>query len=50
MADYDLSAKGLSGGGYIYEYKGYKSLWRCPIETMKKYDEEGRLHFTKTAA
>jgi len=47
-ADYDLSAKGLSGGGYIYEYKGYKSLWRCPIETMKKYDEEGRLHFTKT--
>src|SRR5712691_9935497 len=46
-ADYDLSAKGLSGGGYEYEYKGIKSLWRCPIETMKKYDQEGKLHFTK---
>lgn len=46
-ADYDLSAKGLSGGGYEYEYKGVKSLWRCPIETMKKLDEEGKLHFTK---
>jgi len=46
-ADFDLSAKGLSGGGYDYEYKGVRSLWRCPIETMERYDEEGRLHFTK---
>ncbi|HXY74379.1 MAG TPA: site-specific DNA-methyltransferase, partial [Dehalococcoidales bacterium] len=46
-SDYDLTAKGLSGGGYEYEYKGVKSLWRCPIETMKKLDEEGKLHFTK---
>ncbi len=46
-ADYDLSAKGLSGGGYEYEYKGVKSLWRCPIETMRQLDKEGRLHFTK---
>ena len=46
-ADDNLSAKGLSGGGYEYEYKGIKSLWRCPIETMKKLDEEGKLHFTK---
>jgi DNA modification methylase len=45
-ADYDLSAKGLSGGGYDYEYKGTRSLWRCPEETMKKLDAEGRLHFT----
>ena len=45
-ADYDLTAKGLSGGGYEYEYKGVTSLWRCPIETMKRYDQEGRLHFT----
>ena len=47
-ADYDLSAKGLSGGGYEYEYKGVKSLWRCPPETMKQLDEEGKLHFTKS--
>jgi hypothetical protein len=44
--DYDLTAKGLSGGGYEYEYKGVQSLWRCPVETMKKLDAEGRLHFT----
>ena len=46
-ADYDLTAKGLSGGGYEYEYKGVRSLWRCPMETMMKLDAEGRLHFTK---
>ena len=46
-ADYDLSAKGLSGGGYEYEYKGIKSLWRCPPETMQTLDREGKLHFTK---
>ncbi len=46
-SDYDLTAKGLSGGGYEYEYKGAKSLWRCPPETMKKLDSEGRLHFTR---
>jgi site-specific DNA-methyltransferase (adenine-specific) len=45
-ADFDLTAKGLSGGGYEYEYKGIKSLWRCPPETMKKLDAENKLHFT----
>ena len=45
--DADLTAKGLSGGGYEYEYKGISSLWRCPEETMKRLDSEGRLHFTK---
>lgn len=46
-ADYDLTAKGLSGGGYEYEYKGIKSLWRMPLETMKRLDAENKLHFTK---
>ncbi len=46
--DDNLTAKGLSGGGYEYEYKGFRSLWRCPLETMQKLDAEGRLHFTKT--
>jgi site-specific DNA-methyltransferase (adenine-specific) len=46
-SDDNLTAKGLSGGGYEYEYKGVKSLWRCPIETMQKLDADGRLHFTK---
>jgi site-specific DNA-methyltransferase (adenine-specific) len=34
--DDNLTAKGLSGGGYEYEYKGVRSLWRCPEETMRK--------------
>jgi DNA modification methylase len=46
--DDNLTAKGLSGGGYEYEYKGAHSLWRMPVETMERLDAEGRLHFTKT--
>ena len=45
-SDYSLSAKGLSGDGYEYEYKGITSLWRIPPETMQRLDAEGRLHFT----
>lgn len=45
--DRDLSAKGLQGGGYSYEYKGCYSLWRCPLETMQRLDAENRLYFTK---
>ena len=44
--DGDLSAKGLSGGGYNYTYKGVQSLWRVSPERMEQLDEEGRLHFT----
>lgn len=46
--DDNLTAKSLSGGGYEYEYKGMKTLWRCPLETMKKYDKEDKLYFTNT--
>jgi adenine-specific DNA-methyltransferase len=42
-----LSAGGLSGGGYDYEYKGVRTLWRCPQSTLEKYDAEGRLHWPK---
>ena len=45
-SDDNLTAKGLSGGGYEYEYKGAFSLWRVPLETMERLDSEGRLHFT----
>ena len=27
----NLTAKGLQGGGYDYEYKGCRSLWRMPL-------------------
>jgi len=43
----NLTAKGLTGGGYEYEYKGVKNYWRCPIETMERLDKENRLYFTQ---
>jgi len=46
MSD-NLSARGLSGGGYEYEWKGIKGLWRCPQETMVKYDKKGKIYYTK---
>ena len=46
--DGDLTAKGLTGGGYEYEYKGKTELWRVPLETMQRLDSEERLHFTRT--
>jgi len=42
----DLSASGLSGGGYTYEWKGITRSWRCPKETMLRYEREGRLDYT----
>lgn len=46
-ADGNLTAKGLSGSGYQYSYKGYESLWRCPYEKMEELDRQGKLYFTK---
>jgi DNA modification methylase len=43
----DLSAGGLSGGGYSYTYKGVKHIWRCPETTMKQYDADNLLHWPK---
>ena len=39
----DLSAYGLSGGGYTYEWNGHTKLWRCPIETMQRLHNEGKI-------
>ena len=46
--DDNLSAKGLSGGGYNYTYRGATSLWRVPLESMEQLDRDDRLHFTAT--
>lgn len=43
----DLSAYGLSGGGYQYEWNGHNKLWRCPIDTMKRLHDEGKVFYTK---
>ena len=42
----DLSASGLSGGGYTYEWNGITRSWRCPKHTMERYRDEGRLDYT----
>ena len=44
----NLTAGGLSGGGYEYEWNGVKKVWRCPTETMQTHHDTGRLHYTRT--
>jgi adenine-specific DNA-methyltransferase len=43
----DLSAYGLSGGGYQYEWNGHNKLWRCPRTTMQRLHDEGKVFYTK---
>ncbi len=43
----DLGASGLQGGGYEYEWKGVVRVWRVPVETMKRLDNEGRIYYTR---
>jgi site-specific DNA-methyltransferase (adenine-specific) len=43
----DLGAAGLQGGGYEYEWKGIKRVWRVPYETMERLDSEGRIFYTR---
>lgn len=43
----NLTAGGLKGGGYEYEWKGVRKLWRLPIESMRKLDAEGLVKYTK---
>ncbi len=43
----DLGAAGLQGGGYDYEWKGVRRVWRCPIETMQRHEQEGSLFYTR---
>jgi adenine-specific DNA-methyltransferase len=45
--DQDLTAAGLQGGGYEYEWNGLTRIWRCPIETMKRHEEQDRLYYTR---
>ena len=43
----DLSAAGLQGGGYQYEWKGVTRVWRVPRSTMEQLDAQGRVFYTK---
>ena len=44
----DLTATGLSGGGYTYEWNGITKIWRCPKARMQELHDLGRLHYTKS--
>jgi adenine specific DNA methylase Mod len=46
MSD-NLSASGLQGGGYEYEWKGIKRVWRVPFQTMERLEKEGKIFYTK---
>ena len=43
----NLTATGLSGGGYEYEWNGVTRVWRSPIETMERLEKEGRIRYTR---
>ena len=43
----DLSAAGLQGGGYTYEWKGVTRVWRVPQTTMERLDSESRIFYTR---
>lgn len=45
--DSPLTAKGLKGSGYTYEFKGIMGYWRCPLSTMERLEKEDKLYFTK---
>lgn len=46
-ADDNLIGTGLRGGGYPYEWKGIFRTWRCPLDTMRKYEQENKLYYTR---
>ncbi len=40
-----LHARGLSGGGYEFEWKGVSDLWRFPKERLDQMDAEGLIYW-----
>jgi site-specific DNA-methyltransferase (adenine-specific) len=46
----NLTATGLSGGGYSYEWNGVTKIWRCPKEKMQELHDSGRLHYTRSGS
>ena len=50
FSDDNLIASGLKGGGYVYEWKGITKSWRCPPETMRQYEREDRLYYTRNGS
>jgi len=46
--DDNLTAYGLKGGGYEYEWNGVTKLWRCPKTTMAQLEKDNLVYYTRT--
>ena len=44
----NLTAMGLTGGGYDYDWNGVRKIWRLPIDKMKQLHEEKRIKYTRS--
>lgn len=44
----NLTAFGLSGGGYTYEWNGVTKLWRVPEAKMRELHDQGRIRYTQS--
>ena len=43
----NLTATGLQGGGYEYEWNGVSRVWRRPRESMEQLDRQGCIRYTR---
>ena len=41
-----MTAGGLTGGGYQYEWNGVTRVWRCPPKRMAELESKGRIRYT----
>ena len=46
----NVTATGLAGRGYEYEWNGITKVWRYPRERMQKLHDDGRLHYTRSGS
>jgi DNA modification methylase len=44
----DLTAAGLSGGGYEYDWRGVRRVWRVSRDKMTELDAAGRIFYTRS--
>ena len=44
-----LTAKGLSGGGYYYEFRGHNGPWKFPEHRMHELEQDDRIHMPQKA-
>ena len=40
----NISAKGLSGGGYTYDFHGHSGPWRYPEHRIRELEKQGRIY------